>query len=124
MTPDAIGSVVLALVIGVVAYFAGYSSGEDRGERDAWADAKKERDALVALWQRRVNALNTSLTMQNAVVYRLRADLAAKQRRVRGILTEARRWKAIAEEFGWKRETRGEMHARQVMAARESEETQ
>jgi len=49
-----------------------------------------------------------------------RADLAAKQRRVRGLLTEARRWKAIAASLGWKRETRGEMHARWEREAKES----
>jgi hypothetical protein len=120
VTPDAIGSVVLALVVGVIGYFAGYSSGEYRGECNEREAAIKERDALVANWRRRAGALVVKLTRQNTAVLQLRVDLAAKQRRVRGVLTEARRWKAIAASLGWKRETRGEMHARWEREAKES----
>lgn len=106
MTADAIGSVVLALVVGIVGYFAGYSSGEDRGERNERASWHEERTAIFALWKARVAELQADLTMQDTAVYRLREEVAAKQRRVRGVLTEARRWKAIAASLGWKRETR------------------
>lgn len=120
MTPDAIGSVVLALVVGVIGYFAGYSSGEYRGECNEREAAIKERDALIALWESRLARVKADLTRQNTAVLRLREEVAAKQRRVRGVLTEARRWKAIAASLGWKRETRGEMHARQRREAGES----
>lgn len=113
---------MIGTIVGVAALciVVGFTAGAMFGERYERAYWRKERDAILHQWESRVAALNADLTRQNTAVYRLRADLAAKQRRVRGLLTEARRWKTVAEALGWKRETRGEMHARQRREAGET----
>lgn len=126
MSPDAIGSVVLSLVVGVVGIVVGRIYESDAADRRMDLREQQLRagfhtiiDRMKEEWaEEREYGQELTDALDEA-----RADLAAKQRRVRGLLTEARRWKAIAASLGWKRETRGEMHARQAMAARESEET-
>lgn len=120
MTPATMNLIGAVLCVSMVVGFAAFSAGEaygERNEREAW---RKERDAILAQWSSRVEYLCGDLMRQNTAVLRLREEVAAKQRRVRGVLTEARRWKAVAQSLGWKRETRGEMHARQRREAGET----
>lgn len=120
MTPATMNLIGAVLCVSMVVGFAAFSAGEaygERNEREAW---RKERDAILAQWSSRVEYLCGDLMRQNTAVLRLREEVAAKQRRVRGVLTEARRWKAVAQSLGWKRETRGEMHTRQRREAEES----
>lgn len=107
--------------------FLAYVIGFIHASRIGLAEQRAYGDRLRANFQTVVDrhvdqkdALQADLTRQNTAVLRLRADLSSKQRRVRGVLTEARRWKAIAASLGWKRETRGEMHARQRREAGET----
>lgn len=123
MTPDAIGSVVLALVVGVVGIVVGRIYESDAADRRMDLREQQIRagfhtiiDRMKETWAKE-REYGQELT---DALDEARADLAAKQRRVRGILTEARRWKAVAASLGWKRETRGEMHARQRREAGEA----
>lgn len=123
MSPETLGSVVLALVVGVVAFFVGRIHESDAADRQMDLREQHIADVLHAI----IDRMNEKWAKEREYGQELtnaldeaRDDLAAKQRRVRGILTEARRWKAVAESLGWKRETRGEMHARQRREAGEA----
>lgn len=109
MSPDAIGSVVLSLVVGVVGIVVGRIYESDAADRRMDLREQQLRagfhtiiDRMKEEWaEEREYGQELTDALDEA-----RADLAAKQRRVRGLLTEARRWKAIAACLGWKRETR------------------
>lgn len=123
MTPDAIGSVVLALVVGVVGIVVGRIYESDAADRRMDLCEQQLRASFHAV----IDRMNETWAKEREYGQELtdaldeaRAEIAAKQRRVRGVLTEARRWKAIAASLGWKREGRGEMHARQRREARET----
>lgn len=123
MTPDAIGSVVLALVVGVVGIVVGRIYESDAADRRMDMHEHQIRAGFHAI----IDRMNETWAKEREYGQELtdaldeaRSDLAAKQRRVRGVLTEARRWKDVAASLGWKRETRGEMHARQRREAGET----
>ena len=114
-------------LVAVCAASLGYRVGrmvesDERDDREqlSRADQMALIDHHKASAERKLALVNADLTRQNTAVYRMRDELATKQRRVRGILAEARRWRAEAVARGWKRETRGEMHARWAREAKES----
>lgn len=119
-----IATIVAVACSCIVVGFAAFSAGEAYGERNERPYWRKELSlakyaealALAAEKARTKQASDHYIAASNALV--------TKQRRVRGLLTEARRWKAIAASLGWKRETRGEMHARWEREARESERSE
>lgn len=90
--------IALALVAFLLwqAYAAGHSAGFWQG-----------CDAEAGRWKPRVEELRRERTVERANGDALIARHARQQRRLRGILGEARRWKAVAVRLGWRRPSAG-----------------
>ena len=109
MSPDAIGSVVLALTVGVAAFLAGRIYESDAADRRMDLSERQLRAGFHTTIDRMKEGRAKEREYGQELTGALdeaREEVAVKQRRVRGLLTEARRWKAIAASLGWKRETR------------------
>jgi hypothetical protein len=109
VTADAIGSVVLALVVGVVGIVVGRIYESDAADRRMDLSERQLRAGFHTTIDRMKEGRAKEREYGQELTGALdeaREEVAVKQRRVRGLLTEARRWKAIAASLGWKRETR------------------
>jgi len=116
MTP-AVNAIVELFPLACV-FALGWMFGRDRGEDRAWKEADREVKELRDVFNARIDAMEEEkrierghgrqLLAAKAVVDKL---LAAKQRRLRGVLSEARRWKSVAEHLGWVRPTQANVAA-------------
>lgn len=88
---------VIALVcLGLFALWATYSNGHATG---IWRGRDEEADR----WRERLDHLRQERATERANGERLLARFNRQQRRLRGVLGEARRWKGVAVSLGWER---------------------
>lgn len=111
MTPEING--LLTIVAGF-AFALGWVIG---GARE-WKKAHRDACAVTDAHMERLAELRKERDLDLADVHRLLAAkvvvdklLASRQRRLRGVLSEARRWKSVAEHLGWVRPTQANVAA-------------
>jgi len=107
---DFIGTSAISVVAFAWGWIAGAHHEWSKAHDDACAVTKAHRKHLDELRMERdiERANGANLVAAKVVVDKI---LAAKQRRLRGVLSEARRWKSVAEHLGWVRPTQANVAA-------------
>jgi len=100
-------TLVILLALVAFALWAAYFHGRTLGACDG-ADVEAGRWRVLLKWHRRDrakerNEAEAAISVQQAATDKLVAHCARQQRRLRGTLSEARRWKAVAVRLGWRR---------------------